>query len=626
MRALLAALAVCVICLVPAFAGAETTFTAPPMARDCSADVTQAITSWIASVPDNSVLDFDSGACYRIEGTIEVTNRNGLVFDGNGSTFRATTTNAPSYRAQWRLTRGSGLVLRDMILRGADPTPGTLDDALQHQHGVDLRGTAGVELDRVRISDTYGDCVYVGQPWNTVNTWTSNVHMHDSSCTGAGRNGVAVVAGRDVRIETSSFARVGLNTFGLEPNGAGFGARNVTITRNQVGAVAYSVLAALSDSPIENVTFSQNTLVGKAMVIAALPPSGRRYVDFEIVGNVSDTGHNAPGSTAMQFVRIDGLTVTGNTAPLSGQNMALVSVAESCAVSISGNSYPGGVTESRVTPYSACAAPPPVAAPSISSLSPTSGPVGTSVTISGANLSGATAVTLAGRAAQFTVVSASQVRATVPSGASNGSFAVTTPGGTATSGSFTVVVPVAAPSISSLSPTSGPVGTSVTITGTNLGTATSVTLAGRAAQFTVVSASQVRATVPTGATSGPFAVTTPGGTATSGSFTVAASAAAPSISSLSSSSGPVGTSVTITGTNLGTATSVTLDGRPVPYVVMSATQIVASVPAGATSGSFVVTTPDGTATSKRFRVMTPSRAPKSMLEPEPPEVTTFQVG
>jgi hypothetical protein len=40
----------------------------------------------------------------------------------------------------------------------------------------------------------------------------------------------------------------------------------------------------------------------------------------------------------------------------------------------------------------------------------------------------------------------------------------------------------------------------------------------------------------------------------------------------------------------------------------------------------VVTTPDGTATSKRFRVMTPSRAPKSMLEPEPPEVTTFQVG
>ena len=44
------------------------------------------------------MLSFDANACYRIEGTIEVTNRNGLVFDGNGSTFKATSTNAPSYR------------------------------------------------------------------------------------------------------------------------------------------------------------------------------------------------------------------------------------------------------------------------------------------------------------------------------------------------------------------------------------------------------------------------------------------------------------------------------------------------------------------------------------------------
>ena len=544
MRACLAVLVVGVICLAPGSAQAEMTFDAPPLARDCSSDVTQAITSWVASVPDNSVLSFDAGACYRIEGTIEVTNRNGLVFDGNGSTFRATSTNAPSYRAQWRLTRGSRLVLRDMVVRGANPAPGTLNDALQHQHGVDLRGVADVELDRVRISDTYGDCVYVGQPWSTVNAWTSDVHMHDSSCTGAGRNGIAVTAGRNVLVETSSFGRIGLNTFGLEPNGAGFGAQNVTITRNQVGTVAFSVLAALSDSPIQGVTFSQNTIVGEPMVIAALPPTGRRYADFEIVGNVSDTGHNAPGSVAMQFVRIDGLTVTGNTVPLSGENMALARVAESCGVTISGNSYPGGVAEARVTPYGSCAAPV-VAAPSISSLSPSSGPVGTSVTISGANLSGVTAVTLAGRAASFSVVSASQVRATVPSGASSGSFAVTTPGGTATSGSaFTVVTPVAAPSISSLSP----------------------------------------------------------------------------------SSGPVGTSVTISGANLSGATVVTLDGRAVPFVVMSASQIVATVPSGASSGSFAVTTPGGTATSKRFRVITPARTSGSLLPPESPDAITLDGG
>jgi hypothetical protein len=78
-------------------------------------------------------------------------------------------------------------------------------------------------------------------------------------------------------------------------------------------------------------------------------------------------------------------------------------------------------------------APPASTAPVISTLSPTSGPVGTPVTIDGTNLSGATSVSFAGTAAQFTVVSASQISATVPSGAKSGSITAVTPEGTATS-------------------------------------------------------------------------------------------------------------------------------------------------------------------------------------------------
>ncbi len=167
-----------------------------------------------------------------------------------------------------------------------------------------------------------------------------------------------------------------------------------------------------------------------------------------------------------------------------------------------------------------------VSAPTISSFSPTSGPVGTSVTITGANFTGATSVMFNGASASFTVGSSTSITATVPSGATTGTISVTTSGGTATSSSsFTVTTTTSSPpTISSFSPTSGSVGASVTISGTNFTGATSVTFNGTSASFSVGSATSITATVPSGATTGPIAVTTSAGTATSSSsFTVTTS-------------------------------------------------------------------------------------------------------
>ena len=90
-----------------------------------------------------------------------------------------------------------------------------------------------------------------------------------------------------------------------------------------------------------------------------------------------------------------------------------------------------------------------VVAPTISGFNPTLGPVGTQVTISGTNLSGASAVSFNGTSAGalgtgFFVDSATQIRAFVPTGATTGAISVTTSGGTATTsalspGVFTVL-------------------------------------------------------------------------------------------------------------------------------------------------------------------------------------------
>jgi PKD repeat protein len=165
----------------------------------------------------------------------------------------------------------------------------------------------------------------------------------------------------------------------------------------------------------------------------------------------------------------------------------------------------------------------PGGAPGITSVTPMSGPVGTSVDIRGDNLTGATSVTFGDTAATFTVDSDSELHTTVPSGATNSYIRVVTPIGSATLGSlFLVTAP--APTVSSFSPTTGPAGTSVDIRGSNFTAATAVSFNGTAASFTFESDSELYATVPEGATSGPISVRTPKGTgASSSSFTVNAS-------------------------------------------------------------------------------------------------------
>ncbi len=152
---------------------------------------------------------------------------------------------------------------------------------------------------------------------------------------------------------------------------------------------------------------------------------------------------------------------------------------------------------------------------------------------------------------------------------------------------FTVT---SSPNITSLSQTSGPVGTPVTITGSNFGVTTgTVTFNGTAGIPTNWSATSITVPVPVGATTGDLVVTAAGVASNAEAFTVTPS---PNITSLSQTAGPVGTPVTITGSNFGATqgtSAVTFNGTPGIPTNWSATSISVPVPSGATTGNVVVT-------------------------------------
>ncbi len=146
------------------------------------------------------------------------------------------------------------------------------------------------------------------------------------------------------------------------------------------------------------------------------------------------------------------------------------------------------------------------------------GDEGATIEILGSDLEGTSEVEFNGTAASFQVVSNTFLTAVVPAGATLGPITVVTPKGNLVSKTAFRVLP----KIKTFTPTSGAVGTLVTITGSGFKQALGVGFGDMIpAKFTIVSDTEVTATVPTGAKTGPVGVKTKSGTGISSQvFTV----------------------------------------------------------------------------------------------------------
>lgn len=174
-------------------------------------------------------------------------------------------------------------------------------------------------------------------------------------------------------------------------------------------------------------------------------------------------------------------------------------------------------------------------------------------------------------------------------------------------------------------PRTGTWGTGVTVYGSGFdptAAANTVTFNGVAATAIAATATSLTVHVPSGATTGPIAISNGHGSATSATnFVVLGTSPTPTITGFSPKVATLGTVVTVTGTNFQLdpeADNVEIAGRVADVVhdasSPTATQLKLIVPSSTSSGHISVTTPYGTAASADELVSVPSTINPALVE------------
>jgi len=398
----------------------------------------------------------------------------------------------------------------------------------------------------------------------------------------------------------------------VSPNsGSTSGGTSVTITGTNFASgatVSFGSNAATNVTVVNGTTITATTPAGTAgavtVTVTAGGQSGSLASGFTYVGQPTVTGVSpSSGSTSGgTSVTITGTNFASGSTVTFGSNAATnVTVVNSTTITATTPAASAGavtvtVTNSLGQSGSLANGYTYVVQPTVTAVSPNSGSTsgGTSVTITGTNFASGATVTLGSNSAtNVTVVNSTTITATTPAGSAGAvTVTVTLSGqsGSLASG-FTYVAP---PTVTAVSPSSGPTsgGASVTITGTNFASGATVSFGGNAAtNVTVVNGTTITATTPAG-TAGAVTVTVTNVGSLSGSsangytYTVQ-----PTVTSVSPTSGVTsgGTSVTITGTNFASGATVKFGSNSATNVaVVNGTTITATTPAG-TAGAVTVT-------------------------------------
>ena len=357
----------------------------------------------------------------------------------------------------------------------------------------------------------------------TVQALQSGIVKGSATSSGSGTYSIASLLSGTYDVRTTASGYVTDLKTGIQLSGT---STTVNVAMVVPGTISGQITAAGSGTPIAaGITVSSGGSVVKTGTSDAN-------------GNYS-IGGLAPGSYAVEAAAVgyqpgsqSGLTVTGGaTTPANiALNAATASAVRyaydelgrlTSVVDLAGQTavyaYDAVGNVTSITRHAS-------ATVSIAAFTPTVGPVGTTVTISGTGFSAVPAentVRFNGVTAQVSSATSTQLVAVVPAGATTGAIAVDAPGGSATSSASFVVGATAAPTVTGFTPTLVTAGTALTVNGTNFSTVASqnaLTLNITGAPVSTATTTSLSTTVPFGARSGRVSVATTNGSGSSTSY------------------------------------------------------------------------------------------------------------
>ena len=293
--------------------------------------------SFIEGTPNGSTIVFKAGGTYRLDSVIRIRGRKNVTLEGNGATLKPVGDTGKFSSAALIIEDGSeNTTVRGFTIVGNNDEAGTSDAccSLEGQHGIAVFGSTNTLIEDVDIRRIWGDCVYVNATGPGI--WADGVTFRDSTCTLSGRHGVGIIAGKHIDIVNNVFDKIGFMIVDIEPNADHEGATDVLIRNNTIGAygltstwVAQLLEAGgASGSIVRDVTVTGNTVEGNKAGY-----DGRVYgLDIKVLGDrgprsnftVTNNTASSPGrkGPVMNFTKVKGVTVTGNTQPLSSGELA----------------------------------------------------------------------------------------------------------------------------------------------------------------------------------------------------------------------------------------------------------------------------------------------------------------